>query len=85
MTDVKKLNDNDLICYCIEINKKTIVESIQNGADSLKKIKENTKACTGSECKTKNPMQRCCSVEIKTLIEIYANKNDTTTCTCCSN
>jgi len=40
MTDVKKLNDNDLICYCIEINKKTIVESIQNGADSLKKSKK---------------------------------------------
>lgn len=85
MVDVEVLHDNDLICYCIEVDKGTIVKAIQNGNDSLKKIKESTRACTGSECKTKNPQKRCCSIEIKKLIELYTEKNDTTYCSCCSN
>jgi len=57
-----------IVCYCIEVDKATIVNAIKNGADSLTKIKELTKACTGSECATKNPSGKCCSKDIKILI-----------------
>ena len=68
--DVNTLQDNDLICYCIEVDKGTIVKAIQNGAIILTQIKESTQACTGNECKTRNPNKRCCSKEIKQLIDI---------------
>ena len=70
-SDVKTLDDDDFICFCIEVDKKTIVQAIQEGASTLKEIKETTKACTGNECKTKNPTGKCCSPQIKKLIEIY--------------
>lgn len=60
-----------MVCYCIEVDEVTIVNAIKNGADSLTKIKEMTQACTGSECATKNPSGKCCSKDIKILL----NKN----------
>ncbi len=68
-TDVASLDDNDLICFCKEVDKKTIVNAIKNGATTLKEIKETTAACTGNECKTKNPTGKCCSPQIKKLIK----------------
>jgi len=53
--DVTTLKENDLICYCCQIDKRTIVNAIHNGATTLKVIKEMTNACTGSECKVLNP------------------------------
>ncbi len=70
--DVRTLSDNDFICYCCKVDKRTIVSSIKNKkANTLAKIKEITGACTGNECKTKNPNGRCCSKEINQLIQIY--------------
>ncbi|ADV45807.1 (2Fe-2S)-binding protein [Nitratifractor salsuginis] len=70
--DVTTLSNEDLICYCVEVDKKSIVEAIKKGASTLKAIKEATAACTGNECARKNPNKRCCSKEIKQLIELYA-------------
>lgn len=70
----KKVSNGKYICYCMEVDEQTIVNAIQNGNTTLQSIKETTKACTGNECKEKNPKQRCCSVEIKELITIYSNK-----------
>jgi NAD(P)H-nitrite reductase large subunit len=81
--EIENLEDIDLICYCIEINKKTIVESIKRGNTTLKSIKNDTKACTGNECKDKNPSKVCCSKDIKELIRIYSNSKDNETCNCC--
>jgi NAD(P)H-nitrite reductase large subunit len=72
--DRRTLGDSDLIYYCCDIDKKTIVEAIQNGSRTLKEIKITTKACTGDECATLNPNKRCCSKEIKQLIEIFEEK-----------
>ena len=69
--DITTLADDDWICYCIEVNKKSILEAIRNGATTLKAIKEVTRACTGNECAQKNPNRRCCSKEIKQLIDLY--------------
>jgi len=70
----KKVSDAKYICYCIEVDEETIVNAIKNANTTLKSIKESTKACTGNECKEKNPKHRCCSVEIKELIKLYSNE-----------
>ena len=66
-----KFSASPIVCYCIEIDEKTIVEAIENGADTLSKVKETTKACTGDECAVKNPSGKCCSKDIKELIKRY--------------
>jgi len=66
---VDELSSDDYICYCIGVAKGEIVDAIRDGADTLAKVRETTKACTGSSCKTTNPLKRCCAKEIKTLIE----------------
>jgi len=73
--DTDTLDNDDLICYCIEVDKKTIVTAIQNGAETLKEIRERTGACTGSDCKTLNPNKRCCSKEIDQLLK--SNRGNT--------
>jgi len=72
--DVSTLSDNDYICYCTKVDKKTIVASIKNGASTLKEIKKLTIACTGNECTTLNPNKRCCSKEINQLIKQGENR-----------
>ena len=67
-TDVTTLSDDDLICYCTKVDKKTIVDAIKAGFNTLKSIKESTTACTGDDCATLNPNKRCCSKEIKQLL-----------------
>lgn len=74
--DVTTLDDTDLICYCTRVNKKSIVDAIDQGATTLKQIKEMTTACTGDECATLNPNKRCCSKEINQLIRLNKEKND---------
>ena len=64
-----KFTKSPTICYCIDVDEATIINAVKNGADTLKKVKEQTKACTGNECKEKNPKGRCCSVEIKQIIK----------------
>jgi NAD(P)H-nitrite reductase large subunit len=81
--EIKNFKDNNLICYCIEVNKKTIIDSIKRGNNTLQKIKDDTKACTGTDCNDKNPNKRCCSKEIKELIEIYSNNKDNAIYSCC--
>ncbi|WP_277619077.1 (2Fe-2S)-binding protein [Sulfurovum riftiae] len=66
---MENLLDEDRICYCIGVTKGEITKAIDEGADSLEAIREATKACTGSDCKNTNPLKRCCSKEIKKLLE----------------
>lgn len=72
--EVENLLYEDKICYCIGITKGEINQAIDNGATTLKSIKEQTKACTGSSCKTTNPQKRCCSKEINQLIKLKEQK-----------
>lgn len=82
---IYNLKDSDFICYCIEVNKKTIINSIKRGNITLQNIKNDIKACTGSQCKKKNPSGKCCSKDIKKLIRLVTTKVDNTTCSCCQN
>jgi len=57
------------VCYCIDVDEDTIINAIRNGADTLQKVRDITSACTGDECKEKNPSGKCCSKDIKKLIK----------------
>lgn len=83
MTNWLEADDNKLVCYCIEVDKRTIVEAIKNGKYTLSQIKESTKACTGNSCKDLNPSAQCCSKDIKNLIKLYSGKNSNEKCSCC--
>jgi NAD(P)H-nitrite reductase large subunit len=71
MIDWRNAESDEMVCWCIQVDKETIVKAIQSGADTLKKVKETTDACTGNQCKIANPDGRCCSSDIIELIKIY--------------
>ena len=73
---------DEKICYCKDVKKSKIINAINEGAKSLKDIKNMTKACTGNQCKELNPKGRCCLVDV---IEILKESNLTDTVeNCCS-
>ncbi len=72
----------EMLCYCIEVHTQTVIDAINAGCTTLKKIRTETAACTGSECVTKNPSGKCCSREIKALIALYSNSTDVLSCDC---
>lgn len=74
-------NMNKIICYCKNIAEDEILSAIKKGAKTLEDIKNTTGACTGNDCKVKNPNGICCSGEILKLL----NSSQTTTCDCCKN
>lgn len=77
-------SDSTIVCYCVDIDKKTIVKAIQEGNDTLLSIQQSTLACTGKNCKTLNPSHECCSKDIKKLIELYSGKSTyEKSCSCC--
>ncbi len=84
ITDWEKAEETQRVCYCIGVDKKRIVEAIQAGSDTLAKIKSTTDACTGDRCKELNPSGQCCFKDIKKLIALYAKREDTGSCSCCS-
>lgn len=71
----------DIICYCKSISKKEVLLAIEKGAKSLKEIQNQTRACTGNECATKNPSGKCCSEEI---LKLLPNSSVGKSCCCCS-
>ena len=80
---------SEIVCYCLGVNKGKIIEAIQSGCNSLKAIKDFTKACTGGECEIKNPSKKCCSQDILTIIDLYSDNickpaNADSQC-CCKN
>ena len=88
MKDWENINNEEVVCYCKGINKGVIVSAIKDGKNTLIEIQLSTNACTGSECKTKNPSGKCCSKDIIELIIIYGNGSEgRSNCTgncCCS-
>lgn len=66
-------NRDEIVCYCVGVTKGTIVDAILKGSTTLAKIKESTRACTGNECKTKNPSGKCCSGDILKLVKMFGD------------
>jgi NAD(P)H-nitrite reductase large subunit len=77
-------DDSEIVCYCQQINKKLIVDSIMAGNNTLQSIKETTTACTGGDCKNLNPSGKCCSADIKELIRLFSETQEKkSSCACC--
>ena len=55
---------NEIICYCSNVNREKILEAIANGAKSLQDIRDMTGACTLGKCKELSPTKKCCSTNI---------------------
>ncbi|BCS51909.1 (2Fe-2S)-binding protein [Geobacter sp. SVR] len=60
---------NEPVCWCSNVSKGSILEAIQNGARNMDDIRRMTGACTEGRCKELSPRGRCCSKEIKILLE----------------
>lgn len=65
---------DELVCYCREVPKATIVAAIARGASCPEEIARQTTACTGGWCEDTNPKKRCCCVDLEALIEAYSGK-----------
>ena len=66
----------EIICYCMNITKKEILQAIKSGAQTLESIKKSTRACTGNKCMDMHPEKRCCSSDIKRILQEEVNRND---------
>jgi len=55
---------NEIICYCSNVNREKILEAIANGAKSLQDIRNMTGSCTLGKCKELSPTKKCCSTNI---------------------
>jgi len=51
--DVNTLEDDDLICYCIEVSKGEIINAIKDGAATLNEIKNLQKLAPAVNAKRK--------------------------------
>ncbi len=73
-----------VVCFCKNVSEKTVIQAIQQGATSLKMVRETTGACMGNQCKELNPKGVCCSNDILALIEevsgIQKNGHDSECC-----
>ena len=56
--------ENEIICYCSQVTKQEIFQSINDGSKTLEDIRKKTKACTVGNCIKLNPKKMCCSGDI---------------------
>ncbi len=61
---------DETVCWCSNVSKQSILDAIQNGARSMDDIRRMTGACTVGRCKELSPRGRCCSIEIRILLEV---------------
>lgn len=60
---------DEIICWCSRVTRARICKAIKGGAQSLAEIRAVTGACTVGRCKELNPKGRCCSADIKDLLD----------------
>lgn len=63
------LTDSEMICWCSGVTAGQIRAARENGAVTLEDIRRTTGACTVGRCKELNPQGRCCSADIKKLLD----------------
>ncbi|MCL2169614.1 MAG: (2Fe-2S)-binding protein [Defluviitaleaceae bacterium] len=66
------MNDNEMICYCSGIDKEKISTAIKSGAATIDDLRKMTGACTIGKCATLNPKGRCCSIEIRAILDKFS-------------
>ena len=71
-----------IIWNCKNITKAEIELSIEKGAKTLGDIQNMTGACTGGQCKELYPSGRCCSEDIKVILNDNNSKANSHGCCC---
>jgi NAD(P)H-nitrite reductase large subunit len=67
--DITTAPDDEIVCWCSRVSKRTILEATRNGDRTIDDVRSMTGACTVGRCKELSPRGRCCSREIKQLLE----------------
>ena len=68
---------SEIVCWCSQVTKETILAAKrQGGVTTLEAIRVATKACTVGRCKELSPRGRCCSKEIRLLLEAAINDKE---------
>jgi assimilatory nitrate reductase catalytic subunit len=42
-------DDNPIVCFCLQVDRDTILESIRDGARSVAEVQRACRACTGCQ------------------------------------
>jgi NAD(P)H-nitrite reductase len=71
-----------IICYCKDVTKAKIEQAIAGGSKTLRDIQATTGACTGNQCKDLNPSGKCCSGDIKAILNESDLKGNHSCCCC---
>jgi len=67
--DVLAAPPDEIVCWCSQVTKQTLLAAIRNGATDMRAIRAKTQACTLGLCKDLSPRRRCCSPDIQKLID----------------
>jgi len=71
--DWSQADGDEVVCHCLGVNKRTIVEAIKSGAYTLPLVKTMTQAGRGKDCKRRHPEGRTCESDIDELIDLYSD------------
>ncbi|SDC62517.1 MULTISPECIES: (2Fe-2S)-binding protein [unclassified Candidatus Frackibacter] len=61
------------ICYCSDLTRKEIKEAVAKGYETIGQIREYTGKKSTGNCKTKNPLGKCCHKIFQNEINKYKN------------
>lgn len=71
------MSDSDeMVCYCGQFRRSTIVEAIRRGATTPKDIQEATGAGVGSRRRELNPKGVCCHGDILAILKELVGPQD---------
>lgn len=69
------MENHELVCYCDNVTKGQILAAMEQGARTLKDIKQMTGACTSCRCAELNPSGKCCAQDIALVMKEYLENN----------
>lgn len=69
------MENHELVCYCDNVTKGQILAAMEQGAKTLKDIKQMTGACTSCRCAELNPSGKCCAQDIALVMREYLQNN----------
>ncbi len=72
----READDSQIVCHCKGIDKGTILRAIRDnpGCRKLDCLMRKTGAGTGNECAEKNPLGRCCKIDLQKIIFIESGE-----------
>ena len=75
--DWKSAPDEEIVCFCRRVTKGQVLAAIAVGAGTLKDVMERTGAGKGRDCAVKNPRMVCCHMDIRRILDLFAEEDTT--------